>query len=1289
MPVFRRVPGIWLASALALAATGAGCAVMTVDVDVYKGPLANHPETQLQQFAAYAIGVKHLLVSLRNDFEFGLNPTPQESLIIRKIGFDFVLPGKPESSGKIQTSSDGTQTRYTFNDEHSRLLNSVLSMYKDLGEEDIQPYLARLDVVWKSFEANLALAKGRGANAQRARMDAAKNLADLWYLAIDALTSVHSAAFYKPDDADDQRRQKKVTELLATPLATLTQPSSLACAIHVLSGLQMIDQSKSVPLSASVLSRELGDSPFSIEAERRAAAVIEDAIRANPADTVVFLRQLHERFKEVRDTEIPPAGSLPQYCERAAPNRRVYGVVRGERLQRYGTAEVGQNNEDIDTINKIVNALQGQFAVLEANAGQGFEVGRLGRGIETLTNAYLKALERRSAKEIKQTGTELQDSLIAFAEKVRTVANHHAVFSLSPDRARGDSGAGSQRARIQREVFLLQALGNTLLSFADELRVRGEHEQRGRQRGVSERHAQERAFAVSSFESFETLRSELRARAKRAGDDAQRLKTQLDALEAKTKSPAAQTGTDIINTADAEQAQALRLKAGVEPAAAAYVVLSAASLPGFDHLYDANTLIKLGEVRAKLRKELTVAGATPGADAFVASMRDTLRSESEVYAGGPANLKNLLAQANSYLETLENGLKAKPKATVTLAGRSRSALYDRVQEIARQAVEAKRAGWDDYEKRAARSRAKLDDQAKASRITTDSIADLRAKLAVAVAEGAAFEKTLGTVTTLREPLFRTLDSTNAEIGHDAMLQALTRLLQERSTAQTEPAKADFAAALETINKLGGAPSAAVARLRTGEKTGSESQRDALDNVLDLLGNELIAAERVGNTERARSLRSAIAAANQRRADLAFIRPASAYLRNSNAATTLQSDPQVFWRNMLGEHGYRTLLPTALSGSLEDQEVSRVRAEVDKQFWQTINTVRVAGAGKTDYVIAKDDIGNWYVKAYEADPSSIIKAAQGLAMFNLGKGLDMNLLRSTEISEQLRDPNISDTRRSDLEAEQQKTREGSKAGSEPLSRVLIDYKNRYREQLRAHARSVRAYALSADASLMSAWRSTVPDLPQPGQDRLLAIAKAKASMLSGAASSLSDDELANAATPLASRTLATLHDLKRYALSVELDVAGEPVLVEEAVRTATSKAADLETRRGALAGRTQTLEERSRAVAFERDLLARMDGSQDARDKQNDRIRQATDQETEAKRLQVEADDVFKKAQAENEKARVALSAANKQRAALALATRESILSYVRGIAEQRLVEIARYEQAVHVVQGAASPPPKQ
>jgi hypothetical protein len=46
-----------------------GCAVLTVDVDIYKGPLANHFDVQVQQAATIALAAKPLLGKLRYEME--------------------------------------------------------------------------------------------------------------------------------------------------------------------------------------------------------------------------------------------------------------------------------------------------------------------------------------------------------------------------------------------------------------------------------------------------------------------------------------------------------------------------------------------------------------------------------------------------------------------------------------------------------------------------------------------------------------------------------------------------------------------------------------------------------------------------------------------------------------------------------------------------------------------------------------------------------------------------------------------------------------------------------------------------------------------------------------------------------------------------------------------------------------------------------------------------------------------------------------------------------------------
>ncbi len=124
-------------------------------------------------------------------------------------------------------------------------------------------------------------------------------------------------------------------------------------------------------------------------------------------------------------------------------------------------------------------------------------------------------------------------------------------------------------------------------------------------------------------------------------------------------------------------------------------------------------------------------------------------------------------------------------------------------------------------------------------------------------------------------------------------------------------------------------------------------------------------------------------------DRIYLRPASAYLRSSYPASALRPNTSVVWENQLEKQVWRSipLVGSALSGDGSIFSASRSRqklfSELDKQSWQNINRVRVSGAGKVNYAITKDDVGNWYVKNYSADPSNIFNSARNLAMYSAG------------------------------------------------------------------------------------------------------------------------------------------------------------------------------------------------------------------------------------------------------------------------------------------------------------------
>lgn len=175
----------------------------------------------------------------------------------------------------------------------------------------------------------------------------------------------------------------------------------------------------------------------------------------------------------------------------------------------------------------------------------------------------------------------------------------------------------------------------------------------------------------------------------------------------------------------------------------------------------------------------------------------------------------------------------------------------------------------------------------------------------------------------------------------------------------------------------------------------KSPQEVMDQVIALLRHrQMEAVERFGkDSEQDKKAIEALESAYQHRAGMIYIRPSSAYLRTSFPSTALQDDPNLAWDNMLLQQGVRNLPFSSELRDILDPSVPRDRlltSELDKQYWQNINRVRVSGTGFTNQVVAKDDVGNWYVKQYYGDTEDIVKSAKNLALFNLGTNLPIDL-----------------------------------------------------------------------------------------------------------------------------------------------------------------------------------------------------------------------------------------------------------------------------------------------------------
>ena len=92
-----------------------GCAVMTIDVDVYKGPLSNHRTVQTGQASVMAIAAKPVLIDLRNRLEWGKN-------------FEWGVNAPQKYQGEGFISDDSIPP---LSNDQARRVNAVLSLYED------------------------------------------------------------------------------------------------------------------------------------------------------------------------------------------------------------------------------------------------------------------------------------------------------------------------------------------------------------------------------------------------------------------------------------------------------------------------------------------------------------------------------------------------------------------------------------------------------------------------------------------------------------------------------------------------------------------------------------------------------------------------------------------------------------------------------------------------------------------------------------------------------------------------------------------------------------------------------------------------------------------------------------------------------------------------------------------------------------------------------------------------------------------------------------------------------
>ncbi|MBL9128498.1 MAG: hypothetical protein JNL97_12665, partial [Verrucomicrobiales bacterium] len=130
----------------------AGCAALVVDVDVYKGPLANTEEIQGEQVMALAMGAKPLLVQLRDHLEVEGGPPADPALGQHRS----MSPNRSEidaALGRLRLSkfyaagympAGNGRDAYAFRNELAIRVNEILGLYEDQADPAVRSTLTEV-----------------------------------------------------------------------------------------------------------------------------------------------------------------------------------------------------------------------------------------------------------------------------------------------------------------------------------------------------------------------------------------------------------------------------------------------------------------------------------------------------------------------------------------------------------------------------------------------------------------------------------------------------------------------------------------------------------------------------------------------------------------------------------------------------------------------------------------------------------------------------------------------------------------------------------------------------------------------------------------------------------------------------------------------------------------------------------------------------------------------------------------------------------------------------------------
>lgn len=811
---------------------------------------------------------------------------------------------------------------------------------------------------------------------------------------VAGLLSISRLSVYAQQNPAVLLRYDSLPERLAGSVSLGTHIQHLACA------LLLIDQD---PYGIyERLGRDIGGSIAEKCAQRPenfepAQKALSRRLQLHPRETSNALLTLHQLFKSASQNATEQAG-FPNRL--VLSNRRKYGLLVGP----------DENGDELKKLNVLTNELQTTASAL-ADLSL-FGRGRLPTGIWSLVEGFVEAADRAAqgrtecfkdvcsdaVVERRIAAERLENGLVRFAEKVLSLANSSHEFQVF------EAPPGPRQIRTKGEnklyAIVLQRIGNTILAVADEMAAKRDYENAQRAQLDREVAAIKQAFGGNSSEYYSRFRAVAASERERLAGVAQEAAAALKTLKEQR------------SAANTTRMQRLKACNALEPRmrGTLQAALTTSSLPALTLCNeDASKQTDLSSLNLKGKSDTWLPVYTNALATLAANSNNQIRKtaiEAADASGSAPMLSDhydpIVKAINAIAEPNDENQKKRLNDVKSALGTSgfAQAVLDKLEN-------------EDFPANGLRAPHILDrgilpvltdrQNSLQEERYTKLIADIEQyRLQIKEQSDLLTELDVRIETATKADTKAKTESNIAAAALNEIDQRRGRVL-ERLGGKAEDAVSPIEVLLETLRATPPASNASkilqhVSQLprpleapRSLATSKSRTSKEALDELIAALRIQQVRAisEQGRDSNQAKYIKEALDAAYRQRSDQIYIRPAITYLRTSFASSSL-GDNGIRWRNLLDNQVVRTVPiigaineNTPFNGTGINDRLLQIVERNDTQFWQNVNQVRVSGGGQANFVVVKDDIGNWYVRRYDSDSDRIFESLRNVALFSAG------------------------------------------------------------------------------------------------------------------------------------------------------------------------------------------------------------------------------------------------------------------------------------------------------------------